>query len=113
MSFKLSVVDQVERGEMTYQQAQDHYGIQGGATVLVWLRKHGTLDWTKPIKGMVSKPKETPSQRIKRLEKELSDERLKNQILNRAIDYSDQHYGTSIRKKCFPKQSGTSKKSKE
>lgn len=40
-AFKLSVVDQVEKGNLTYKQAQDRYGIQGKSTVLVWLRKHG------------------------------------------------------------------------
>ena len=44
MGFKLAVVEQVERGEMTYKQAQREYGIQGRSTVLVWLRKHGSLD---------------------------------------------------------------------
>ncbi|MBO9491137.1 IS3 family transposase, partial [Endozoicomonas sp. G2_1] len=29
LAFKLSVVEQVEKGEMTYKQAQDKYGIQG------------------------------------------------------------------------------------
>ncbi len=29
MAFKLSVVAQVEKGEMTYKQAQAFYGIQG------------------------------------------------------------------------------------
>lgn len=28
LAFKLSVVDQVEKGEMTYKQAQDRYSIQ-------------------------------------------------------------------------------------
>ena len=46
LAFKLQLVDQVEKGEMTYKQAQDHYGIQGCSTVLVWLRKHGRLDWS-------------------------------------------------------------------
>ncbi|MBY7857038.1 helix-turn-helix domain-containing protein, partial [Vibrio fluvialis] len=39
LAFKLTVVDQVEKGEMTYKQAQERYGIQGRSTVLVWLRK--------------------------------------------------------------------------
>ena len=52
--------------------------------------------------------KETPAQKIKRLEKELSDEKLKNEILNMAIDISDTEHGTSIRKKVLPKQSGAS-----
>ena len=45
MAFKLAVVTQVEKGEMNYKQAQERYGIQGKSTVLVWLRKHGTLEW--------------------------------------------------------------------
>ncbi len=29
LSFKIAVVEQVEKGEMTYKQAQQRYGIQG------------------------------------------------------------------------------------
>ena len=115
LGFKLSVVSQVEEGQMTYKQAQRAYGIQGRSTVLVWLRKHGTLDWKNPKSVVMSSPgsKETPAQKIKRLERELEDERLKNTILNTMIDISDQQYGTSIRKKSLPKQSNESdKKSK-
>lgn len=110
MAFKLSVVSQVEKGEMTYKQAQKHYGIQGRSTVLVWLRKHGNLDWRKPSIHTMEKSAETPAQKIKRLEKELSDERLKNKILNTMIDISDQQYGTAIRKKFSPKPSSASNK---
>lgn len=108
LGFKLAVVAQVEKGERTYKQVQEAYGIQGRSTVLVWLRKHGTLDWSKPIHQLMPRSKETPSQRIKRLEKELSDEKLKNEILNGIIDLSDQQFGTAIRKKFSPKQSGKS-----
>ncbi len=41
LAFKLSVVDQIEKGELTYKEAQRRYGIQGLSTVLGWLRKHG------------------------------------------------------------------------
>ena len=40
MGFKLEVVAAVEKGDMTYKQAQKIYGIQGRSTVLTWLRKH-------------------------------------------------------------------------
>jgi len=109
LAFKLAVVSQVEKGEMTYKQAQKLYGIQGKSTVLVWLRKHGNLNWQKPNVHTMTTLKETPAQKIKRLEKELEDERLKNLILNEMIDISDQQYGTSIRKKYLPKQSESSK----
>nr|WP_235894364.1 IS3 family transposase [Flavobacterium zepuense] len=101
MAFKLAVISRVEKGEMTYKQAQSTYGIQGRSTVLVWLRKFGNLDWSKPNLLFMSKSKETPAQTIKRLEKELSDEQLKNKILNTMIDISDSQYGTQIRKKFF------------
>ena len=112
LGFKLAVVSEVEKGDMTYKQAQRLYGIQGRSTVLVWLRKHGNLDWSNPTKHLMNTPKrkETPAQKIKRLERELSDERLKNEILNMTIDRADQRYGTSIRKKILPKQSGASDK---
>lgn len=114
MGFKLAVVSQVEKGEMTYKQAQIAYGIQGRSTVLVWLRKHGNLDWRNAILHSMTNPKskETPAQKIKRLEKQLADERLKNEILNKMIDISDKQYGTAIRKKYFPKQPGSSNKKK-
>lgn len=114
MGFKLAVISQVEKGEMTYKQAQKAYGIQGRSTVLVWLRKHGTLDWSNAkIHSMPSpKSKETPAQKIKRLERQLSDERLKNKILNEMINISDKQHGTSIRKKHLPNQSRTSNKQK-
>ena len=115
LGFKLAVIDQVEKGELTYKQAQKTYGIQGRSTVLVWLRKHGNFDWSIPHLHSMSNPrsKETPAQKIKRLEKELSDERLKNEILNQMIDLSDKHYGTAIRKKYLPKQSTSSDKKRE
>ena len=113
LGFKLAVISQVEKGEMTYKQAQKAYGIQGRSTVLVWLRKHGTLDWSNPICNQMPKSKETPAQKIKRLERELSDEKLKNKILNTMIDISDKQYGSSIRKKYLPNQSNASDKNKD
>lgn len=81
---------------------------------MVWLRKHGVLDWSTPQLYTMENPrsKEVPTQKIKRLEKALADERLKNEILSKMIDVSDQQYGISIRKKYLPKQSEASKKAK-
>jgi transposase-like protein len=114
MAFKMMVVSQVEKGEMTYKQAQRHYGIQGRSTVLVWLRKYSNLDWNKPSLFAMKTPLgETPAQKIKRLERQLSDERIKNSILNDMIDIMDNQYGTEIRKKLLPKQSKKTDKKTE
>jgi transposase-like protein len=103
LGFKLSVIEQIEKGEMTYKQAQSRYGIQGRSTVLVWLRKHGKLDWSRPCELPMKPSKETPAQQIKRLEKELEDERLRSLILNEMVDIIDNDYGGNIRKKLLPK----------
>jgi len=101
LGFKLSVIEQVEQGQLTYKQAQKRYGIQGRSTVLVWLRKHGTLDWSRPKLHMKNTPrsKETPAQKIKRLEKLLEDERLKNKVLEKMVELVEKETKRSIRKK--------------
>ncbi|MCT8877626.1 IS3 family transposase [Shewanella xiamenensis] len=100
LAFKLGVVERVEKGEMTYKQAQARFGIQGRSTVLVWLRKHGRLDWSKPFQHpLMPKSKETPAETIKRLERELAEEKLRNQILNGMVDIMDNEYGAGLRKK--------------
>lgn len=45
MSFKLGVVQEVERGQLIIKRALVKYGIQSHGTVLNWLRKYGNFDW--------------------------------------------------------------------
>lgn len=107
MGFKLQVVAAVEKGEMTYKQAQKIYGIQGRSTVLTWLRKHGKMDWSQPTLQIMSKSpkaKETPAQKIKRLERELEDERIRNLLLNEVVDILDAEHGAGLRKKLIAKE---------
>ena len=102
LSFKLQVVSEVEKGELSYIQAQRKYGIQGTSTVLVWLRKHSNLGWKElPI----MRPKKTPEQKIKELEAQLAIEKEKVHVLNVAIDIANEMLQTDIRKKYLPKQS--------
>ena len=112
LGFKLALVSEVEKGNYTYKQIQKVYGIQGRSTVLVWLRKYGTLDWINPNLHQMSKSIETPAQKIKRLERELEDEKLRNLLLNTMIDVSDKQFGTAIRKKLSSQQSKSSDKTK-
>jgi transposase len=106
LAFKLQVVGQVEKGELTYKKAQHHYGIQGRSTVLVWLRKHGTLDWTLPKQYTVENDKElTPEQRIKQLETALKDEQDRNLIYKTMFDILKKEYGIALPKKSLPKRS--------
>ena len=107
LAFKLSVVDEVEKGECTYKQAQDRYGIQGRSTVLVWLRKYGRLNWSLGTPPMLVKghdmdlPKKelTPEQRIKMLEKELADTKMKADFFEAVVNVLETDYGVSVVKK--------------
>lgn len=100
LAFKLSVVSEVEKGYLTYKQAQTKYGIQGRATVLVWLRKHGRLNWQTP--GGKMKHDKTPYHKIKELEKRISKLEAEKEVLNMAIDIADSDFNTNIRKKYLP-----------
>ncbi|KHD27023.1 transposase [Xenorhabdus nematophila] len=106
LAFKLAVVDQVETGEMTYKQAQNRYGIQGRSTVLVWLRKHGQLDWSlgcTPLHpqgvAMTSSSSLTPEQRIKELEQQLVEMEKKAEFFEAVVDVLKRDYGVTVVKK--------------
>lgn len=96
LAFKLQVVNEIEKGDLTYKQSQKKYGIQGRSTVLVWLRKHGILDWKSKLP---MKNKRPPKSQISELEKKIRRLEAEKEILNRAIDIADDTLGTEIRKK--------------
>ncbi|WP_370627176.1 IS3 family transposase [Pontibacter sp. HSC-14F20] len=102
LGFKLAVVAEVERGDLTYKQAQKKYGIQGKSTLLVWLRKHGRLSWNLNTSAM----SQTPNQRIKELEsqlaatqRQLKEAELKAKLLDTIIDVAEGQMGIQIPKK--------------
>ena len=99
LAFKLAVVSQVEKGEFTYKQAQDRYGIQGKSTVLTWLRKHGTLNWSAPRGPAMSKTPETPEQKMKRLEQKLRDLEDLHYLQGEMLKEVDRQCGSDFEKK--------------
>lgn len=122
MAFKLGVVNSVEKGEMSYKQAQQKYGIQGRSTVLVWLRKHGQQDWST-LAGTMSQRRRnqtvrdmsiplTPEQRIKQLEAELDRSKRQTLVYKTMLDVIAKEHGVNIVKKHSPGQLKSSKKSK-
>ncbi len=113
LAFKLIVVDQIEKGELTYKEAQRRYGIQGRSTVLVWLRKHGRKSWDAVASSScmshssnsdASKPP-TPEQRIKELEVQLKDAQQKAQLFEAMLDVLKKDYGVRVIKKPLGKSS--------
>lgn len=105
LSFKLAFVEQVEKGEMTYRQAQERYGIQGCSTVLNWLRKYGRLDWQSPAPrsargGLMTKSLPlTPEQRIRELEQQLAESEVKAQFFEAVVKVMNTEFGATLTKK--------------
>ena len=121
MSFKMQVVNEVERGEISVTAAQHKYGIQGNATVINWLRKYGTFDWENQTPSNMPKTQEQKilelEQKVKLLEKqkaflekqvETADK--KAIIFDMMISLAEKEYNIPIRKKCSPEQSTTTGK---
>ena len=116
LAFKLAVVEQVEKGELTYKQAQAHYGIQGRSTVLVWLRKHGRQGWGRAA-SCAAMPRDktptalTPEQQIKALQVQLKEANEKAQLFEAVLDVLKKDYGVRVVKKPSGKssRSGSSK----
>ena len=116
LTFKLALVEQIEKGELTYQQAQTCYGIQGNSTVLVWLRKHGRQDGSLGASvragrntTMPDSNNQTPEQRIKELEQQLALMSQKAQFFEAVVDVLKNDYGVSIVKKRPGKSSRSGK----
>jgi transposase-like protein len=115
MSFKLQVVQELERGELGIKAATRKYGIQGSHTVTTWLRKYGTFDWENQTPSNMPKTQEQKllelEQKIKLLEKqkaflekqvETADR--KAIIFDMMIDLAEKEFNIPIRKKCLPEQ---------
>ena len=122
LSFKLSVVQEVESGFISIRGAMRKYGIQGHGTITEWRRKYGTFEKDFQTDQSMSK---TPQQKIfeleqkvRLLEKEkafLEQEMInasdKANILDRLILLAEQEYGIQVRKNSLPEQSETMPKS--
>jgi transposase-like protein len=112
-SFKRSVVDQVNNGLISKEEARRQYGIKSKSGILLWQRnyqKYGRCSLNLPIDTLLLKPKKqllaSPSlseatllTRIKELERQLEDEQLRSEAYNRMIDIAERNLNIPIRKK--------------
>lgn len=116
MSFKLAVVEEIEKGELSTTKACRKYGIQARSTVVSWLRKYGNFDWENQTPSHMPKSTEQKlmelEQKVRLLEKQ--KKHLKHQvaqadkkavIFDMMIDLAEKEYNIPIRKNSSPKQS--------
>ena len=123
MSFKLQIVQEIERGVISIPQAQEVYGIQSRSTIKQWLKKFGNFDWDNQTPHRMPK---SPEQRVMELEvqiKLLEKQRalLEQQafvadkkaiIFDMMIDIAEKEYQIDIRKNSSPEQSNVLGKNK-
>jgi len=103
-AFRRSVVAEYEQGRLNKDQIQAKYGIRGNSRVLEWCRRYGKLHYPKA--GALGRPMRDPQkQRIKDLEKQLADAKLKLVAYEKLIKIAEQEEGISILKKDEAKQS--------
>ncbi len=121
LSFKLQVINEIERGELSTTGAVRKYGIQSRSTVVNWLRKYGNFDWENQTPSNMPK---TPAQKLleleqkvrllekqkAHLEKQVEQADKKAIIFDMIIDMAEKEYNIPIRKNSSPEQSTTSKK---
>ena len=123
LSFKLSVVREVESGAITNNGAMRKYGIQGHGTINEWRRKFGNFEVGNTVTTNFMK---SPQQKIAELEQkvrllerqnaflqqELEDATDKAGILDKIIESAEEELHLPIRKKLPPEQSKSTPKSK-
>ncbi|WP_026707292.1 transposase [Flavobacterium frigidarium] len=116
MSFKLQIVQEIERGELTVTESTKTYGIQNRSTVVKWLRKFGNFDWENQTPFTMSK---SPEQKIMELEAKVKLLEKQKSFLERQafvadkkaiifdmmIDIAEEEYKIDIRKNSPPEQS--------
>ncbi|WP_207536547.1 hypothetical protein [Desertivirga arenae] len=96
--FKRMVVEEFERGPLNKDQLQAKYDIGGNTRIFEWCKKYGKLHY--PSKGSIGAPMKDPQKRrIKELEKELADAKLKLLAYEKLISLAEKEEGISILKK--------------
>lgn len=113
MSFKLSLVSEIERGELSTTSAQRKYGIQSRSTIVCWLRKYGKFDWENQTPSNMPKSQEQKilelEQKVKLLEKQKAflERQVENSdkkavFFDMMIDMAEKEYNISVRKNSSP-----------
>lgn len=121
MSFKLSVVKEVETTDIGLCAIARKYGIQSETTVKRWMEKYGTFDWTNIKGGNMPKSKDQELLELKekikqlerknaRLEHELEMKDHKVAIFDLMIDIAEKDLKVDIRKNMLPGQSKNTSK---
>lgn len=113
-AFKLKVVEQIERGELSVQQARRLYDIGGGQTIQRWLTKHGKSHLLSRVVRVEMKDEKDRIKQLeaekKKLESALAQAHVDNLFLNELIVIAKEEYGIDFKKNTATKPSIDSRK---
>ena len=101
-AFKLKVIKEIESGKYTIGDAKRIYDIKGAETIQNWIRKLGRIHLLNSIiriqmKDEKDKVKELQN-RIKALERALTDTQIDNLCMKSLIEVIDEKYGIDSKK---------------
>lgn len=113
--FKRQVVSDYIESALTKQEILDKYEIRGNSLIQSWMRKFGVADpYVKTDRGIINHhrlkkknpdlpepelQKQALTRRIKELEKELVEEKMRSEMFVRVIEIAERDYRLNIRKK--------------
>lgn len=116
ISFKISVVKEIEETGCSYASVSRKYGIQGDATLRRWIEKFGNFDHPNKTGERMTKTKEQELYELRekvkllerknaRLEHELEMKDHKVAIFDMMFDIAESEYKIKIRKNSSAEQS--------
>jgi len=111
-AFKRQVVEEHLRTGIPKAHLQTKYGIKFKSAIFQWMREQGYVSRSgnNPNLGLINKqelakkhlPKDSKTleleAKIKLLERQLEDERLRTEMLNRMVDLAEKTYKIPVRK---------------
>lgn len=114
--FKKKIVSEYLETELTKREILDKYGIRANSAIQVWMRKLGISDpyakkdylglsntnrlrKRKPELSEVEHENFALFKRIKELEKQLEEEKIRSDMYARVIEIAEKDYKLAIRKK--------------
>ena len=109
IAFQQKVVSEIESGELSIGDARRLYDITGNETIQKWIRKFGKNHLLNKVVRIEMKDEKDRikelEKKIRQLESALSNEHIKNIVLESLVDIAREKYGIDLKKKNGQKQS--------
>jgi transposase len=95
-AYKMEVVESIENGNLSQNQASKHYGVHR-KTISGWIKKYGNFE--KKLREMGGK---SPKQNIADLRAKLRVSQGENEVLKAVMSIVEEEYGEDVLKKYLP-----------